>query len=213
MLVGEAVIVEFAKLAAFAEPVAVIASGDPVRPVEVAVNVLVPATTPSVQPPTVATPLAFVVCAPPVSDPPPAVTAKVTAVPCTTLPYWSFTTTLGAVDSVEPALAVWLFPALIAICDAVLAEAATVKVTGDPVSVPLVAVAVFVPTIVPSVQPPTVAIPCAFVICVVPVMLPPPPVTVKVTVTPATGFPAASFTITAGFVATTAPTVPVTLPA
>ena len=87
MLVGAAVIVEVATLAAFAVPVAVIASGDPVRPVEVAVSVFAPAATPRVQLPTVATPLALVVCAPPVSDPPPAVTAKVTAVPCTTLPY------------------------------------------------------------------------------------------------------------------------------
>ena len=112
-------------------------------------------------------------------------------------------------------MAVWLLPALIAICDAVLADAATVKVTGEPVSAPLeplVAVAVFVPTIVPSVQPPTVAITCAFVFCVVPVMVPPPPVTAKVTSTLATGFPAASRTMTAGLVATTAPTVPVTLP-
>ena len=41
----------------------------------VAVNVLVPAVVPSVQLPTVATPLAFVVAVPPVIDPPPDATA------------------------------------------------------------------------------------------------------------------------------------------
>jgi hypothetical protein len=107
----------------------------------------------------------------------------------------------------------WPFPAFTAMVDAVLADADTEKETGEPVSPDEVAVAVLVPTIVPSVHPPTVAMPLAFVVCVVLVIEPPPPVTAKVTDTPATGFPAASRTITAGFEATTAPTVPVVLPA
>jgi hypothetical protein len=57
----------------------------------------------------------------------------------------------------------------------------------------------------PSVQLPTVAIPLALVVAVPPVTLPPPPVTVKVTVTPLIGLFNASFTITLGAVATAAP--------
>ena len=213
MLVGLAVTVDVARLAPVDVPVAVIASGDPPSPVDVTVRVFRPAEAPRVHDPTVAMPLAFVDCVPPVTDPPPVVAAKVTATPGTALPYWSVTLTLGAVGTAVDAAALCAFPALTTSVVAVLADEVTLKVTGDPVSAALVAVAVLVPTLVPSVQPPTVAIPCALVFCVTPVMLPPPLVTANVTSTPATGFPAASFTMTAGFVATTAPTVPATLPA
>src|SRR5207247_2961771 len=75
-----------------------------------------------------------------------------------------------------------------------------VKVTGLPV-IPdpaAVAVSVFVPTVVLSVQLPTVAIPLPFVVWVPPVTLPLPAAGAKVTVTPETGLPLPSCTITAG---------------
>jgi hypothetical protein len=57
------------------------------RPVTVALRVFVPGTSPSVQLPTAAIPFAFVVCEAPVIEPPPVVTAKVTAAPPTGLSY------------------------------------------------------------------------------------------------------------------------------
>ena len=86
------------------------------------------------------------------------------------------------------------------------------KDTGEPDNDPLVAARVLVPTIVPSVQLPTVATPLLLVIAVPPVIVPPPALTENVTVTPTTGFPLASRTITLGGTATAAPTVPVVLP-
>ena len=59
-------------------PVAVKVTGEPVRPVLVALSVFVPAVVPRVQLPTVAMPEAFVVAEPPVIEPPPDATAKVT---------------------------------------------------------------------------------------------------------------------------------------
>src|SRR5712672_1417504 len=72
--------------------------GLPVRPVLVAVRVLllVPAVVPSFQEPTVAMPAALVVWEPPVTEPPPDATAKVTETPATGLPNWSLTRTEGA---------------------------------------------------------------------------------------------------------------------
>ena len=49
-----------------------------------------------------------------------------------------------------------------------------VKVTGEPVSEPLVAVMVFEPAVVPRVQLPTVAMPEALVVAEPPVSEPPP---------------------------------------
>src|SRR5437870_771177 len=75
-----------------------------------------------------------------------------------------------------------------------------VKVTGLPV-IPdpaAVAVSVLVPAVVLRVQLPTVAIPLAVVVWVPPVTLPLPAAGAKVTVTPATGLPAPSRTITEG---------------
>ena len=62
---------------------------------------------------------------------------------------------------------------------------------------------VFVPASVPSVHEVTVAIPLASVVWLPPFRLPPPPVTVNVTGTPATGLPAASLRSTLGATATT----------
>src|ERR1017187_280468 len=61
------------------------------------------------------------------------------------------------------------------------------------------------PWVGPRVQPPRVATPFAFVVAVPPVMVPPPESTVKVTVAPATGLPAAFLTMTAGVTGTAAP--------
>jgi len=86
-----------------------------------------------------------------------------------------------------------------------------VKVTGLPVSPVAVAVRVFVPAVIPSVQLPSVAIPLAVVVWFGPVTLPPPDASANVTATPATGLPLASRTITAGGTATAVPVVAVWL--
>src|SRR2546426_7937057 len=73
-----------------------------------------------------------------------------------------------------------------------------VNVTGLPVSPLDVAVSVLVPAVALRVQLPTVAIPLAVVVWVPPVTLPLPAAGAKVTVTPETGLPLPSCTITAG---------------
>ena len=87
-------------------------------------------------------------------------------------------------------VAVWLFPALRAICVALPAVPVAVKFTGLPVSPPDVAWRLLAPGVVPRVQLVTCAIPAALVATIAgdaaPV-LPPPLVTVNVTDTPATG--------------------------
>ena len=98
-------------------------------------------------------------------------------------------------------------PALTAICVAGPTVPVAVKVTGEPVRDPLVAVKVFEPTVVPKVQLPTVAIPLTLVIADAPVTEPPPVATAKVTLTPLTGLLFTSFTITLGGVATAVPAV------
>ena len=85
------------------------------------------------------------------------------------------------------------------------ATAVAVKVTGEPVSEPEVALKVFAPVVVPNVHEPTVAIPLASVVAVVPVAEPPPDATANVTLTPDTGLPPASVTTTDGGVATAVP--------
>ena len=80
------------------------------------------------------------------------------------------------------------------------------KLTGEPVRPSQVAVRVLAPTVVPSVQPPTVAMPEASVVTVGPPAMPPPPaVTAKVTLAPLTGLSCASVTMTLGAVATAIP--------
>src|SRR5947199_9113599 len=73
-----------------------------------------------------------------------------------------------------------------------------VNVTGLPVSPLDVAVSVLVPAVVLRVQLPTVAIPLPFVVWVPPVTLPLPAAGANVTVTPCTGLPLPSCTITDG---------------
>jgi len=61
------------------------------------------------------------------------------------------------------------------------------KVRGLPVKPVEVAVTVFAPAVLPSVQEPIVAVPFAAVVCERPVPEPPPEATANVTLTPATG--------------------------
>ena len=98
-------------------------------------------------------------------------------------------------------------PPFTAICAAAPTVPVAVNVTGEPARLPLVAVSVFDPTVVPSVQLPTVAIPPAFVIAGNPVPEPPPAAISNVTLTPETGLLLASFMMTLGAVATADPAV------
>ena len=82
------------------------------------------------------------------------------------------------------------------------------KLTGEPVNVPLVAVSVFAPAVVLSVQAGLLEIPALSVVTVVPDASEPEPAPVtKVTDTPLTALPCASVTFTDGAVVTAAPTV------
>ena len=87
-----------------ATPVAVNVTGG--MSATVAVREFVPATVPNVQPPTVATPDAFVSGVAPVSVPPPATTANTTVTPDTGSPVLVSTTTLGNTGAGAPAGAV-----------------------------------------------------------------------------------------------------------
>src|SRR4051812_394836 len=91
------------------------------------------------------------------------------------------------------------------------AAAVAVKVTPLPDTPVAVAVRVYCPEVFGSVQPPTVAIPDAFVVAVAPVRLPAPLGMANVTGTPETGLPLASLTTTAGRVPTAVLTVAWTL--
>ena len=71
------------------------------------------------------------------------------------------------------------------------------------------AVRVLAPAADPSIQLPTVATPWPFDVALPPVTDPPPLATANVTTTPDFGFPFASFTVTAGAIATAAPGDPV----
>src|SRR5207245_7435946 len=92
--------------AAPAVPVAVNVTGLPDNVPDEAVSVFCPAVGLSVQLPTVATPLAFVVWLPPVIVPFPGATANVTATPATGFPLASFTSTDGGELTAVPAGAV-----------------------------------------------------------------------------------------------------------
>jgi hypothetical protein len=98
---------------------------------------------------------------------------------------------------------------LIAICVAAPTVPVAVKVSGEPVNDPLVAVSVLLPGTGPRVQLPTVAMPLALVVALPPVILPPPVATAKVTGTPETGLFSVSRTRTLGAVVTAVPTVAV----
>ena len=203
----DAAMVECAPSATPAIAEAVMVTGEPVRLSLAAVSVFDPAVVPSVQLPTAAMPLAFVVADALVTEPPPVATANVTETPETAFPFASFIITLGAVATAAPAAADWLLPPFTAICDAAPTVPAAVNVTGEPARLPLVAVIVLDPTVVPRVQLPTVAMPLEFVAVDNPVAKPPPVATANVTDTPETGLPFASFIMTLGAVAALVPTV------
>ncbi|HOX20742.1 MAG TPA: hypothetical protein PLI70_07445, partial [Gemmatimonadales bacterium] len=118
-----------------------------------AVTVFVPAVPPSVHDVSVAMPLAFVSTG--VTgrmDPPPPVTAKVTATPATGLLPASRTSTDGGAATGKPAVSLCVVTEFAAIWVAAPATPVAVKVTGLPASPVAVAVTVFVPTNPPSVQ-------------------------------------------------------------
>ena len=96
-------------------------------------------------------------------------------------------------------------PPFTAICEAAPAVPVAVNVTGEPTMLPLVAVNVFDPAVVPNVQLPTVAMPLAFVVADKSVPDPPPEATANMTETPETGLPFASIIMTLGAVATAEP--------
>jgi hypothetical protein len=211
IVLGAAATSDWLAFGAPAVPVAVNVTGLPVRPLEVAVSVLVPAVVPSVHDVTAAMPLPFVVTGVVgVTVPPPDATAKVTATPATGLLNWSRTITEGGVTTAVPTVAVWAFPALMAREAAAPVVPVAVKVTGLPARPLDVAVRVFVPAVVPSVHDVTAAMPLPLVVTGVEgLTVPPPEATANVTATPATGLLNWSRTITDGGVVTAVPTVAV----
>src|SRR4029079_17996909 len=84
-----------------------------------------------------ARPDASVVAFPPVTEPAPEATAKVTPTPPTALPYWSVTRTVGAAATFVFTVALWLSPASTDMV--VAAPAVTVRdaVPGAPSIVPV----------------------------------------------------------------------------
>src|SRR5207247_2185723 len=101
-----------------------------------------------------------------------------------------------------------LSPELFASVAAAPAVPVAVNVTGLPASPVAVAVSEFGPAVGPNVHDVTAAIPFAPVVTgVVGVTVPPPEATTNVTLTPATGLPFASRTITEGGVGTVVPAV------
>src|SRR5690242_2679804 len=176
-------------------------TGLPVRPADVAVIVSGFAVLDSVQLPTVAIPLVFVVGLGPVSEPfeVPG-TAKVTGAPVTTLPLTSRTITDGGVATAVPAVAVWLFPAFTAICVAAPADTTTV-VDVTPVRPVAPKESVRLPTSPVILRFANAAAPVALVVAVrVPPSAGLPVARAAVTTTPLwlTGLPAASCSCTTG---------------
>src|SRR5439155_1712888 len=124
----------------------------PVSVPDVAVSVFVPAVVPSVHEVTAAIPSAPVVTGDVgVTVPPPDATANVTDTPATGSPFASCTLADAPTATAVPAVAVWLFPPLSAIVLAASAVPVPVALPVLPVSVPDVAVSVFVPAVAPKV--------------------------------------------------------------
>jgi hypothetical protein len=97
---------------------------------------------------------------------------------------------------------------VIANCVAAPATPVAVKLTGEPVNPVAVAVRVFAPAVVLSVQAGLVAMPALSVVTALDETNEPEPVpATKVTDTPFTALPCASVTFTDGAVATAVPTV------
>src|SRR5690242_886016 len=184
--------------------------GLPVSPADVAMTVSGPAVAPSVQVPRLATPEAFVVGVVPVMAPfraPPAARAKLTATPEIGLPNWSVTFAPGGVPTAVFTVAAWPFVPTSALrIFAAPWVAVAVKLTGEPVNPATVPVAPWDPAAVPRTRV-ALATPFAPVIEVGVIL--PPPVTPHVTVTPATGFPARSLTVSVYAMGSVPPTVSV----
>src|SRR5438093_6980991 len=155
-----------------------------------------------------AAPLPVVVAEALASVPPgPLATTAVTVTPfwLTGLPLASCSCTTGCWANGAPLCALLDGSVIMASFAAAPVVPVAVNVTGLPVSPAAVAVSVFVPAVVPSVHDVTAAMPLPFVAPLVGLTVPPPDVTVNVTVTSATGLPAPSRTITDGGVATARP--------
>src|SRR5207302_7433862 len=126
-------------------------TGDPVRPAAVAVALWVPAALPRVRVAD-AMPLALEIEDAVIEPPPTAAHATVT--PFTGLPPRSLTSTVYALASVAPIVSVWVLPPARAMVVALPCVAVAVKVTGEPVSPPTDAVAVWTaaPAVVPRIR-------------------------------------------------------------
>lgn len=163
-----------------------------VIPAAVARSLCTPPIGPASHEPTVAIPDAFVVVEPPVMEPEPPVTVKVTVTPAMPAPVSSSTFTDGfTANAVLPA-AVWLSPAFFWIDVATGAVAVAVNVTH--VETPEAqALTVWVPGVPPRVQL-VWAVPEALVVALA--LTVPPPVAVNVTVAPANAAPCWSRTFT-----------------
>src|SRR5689334_13685045 len=113
IVAGDTPTVLLAALAGPGVPVAVNVTGLPLTfwAPTVAVSVLAPAASPSVQLPTMATPFAPVVADPPVTEPPPDAIANVTPTPATGVPPASRTMTAGGVGTAVPTVTDWPSPA------------------------------------------------------------------------------------------------------
>src|SRR5437867_2865971 len=163
----------------------------------------------SVSPVNVADPFEAVVAVALLGVAPAGLTVAVTTTPLwpTGLPLASWSWSTGCWANATPLCAALDGAVVSASFVAAPAVPSAVKVTGLPV-IPdpaAVAVSVFVPNVVLSVQLPTVAIPLPFVVWVPPVTLPLPGAGANVTVTPCTGLPLPSCTITDGGEATALP--------
>jgi hypothetical protein len=212
---ADCVTAEFALsvVAAPTVPVALNVTGLPVKPVTAAVTALAPAVAPSVQLVSVAMPNAFVLTVAGLtglSVPPPAVVVNVTTTPATGLPPASVTFTLGGALTAVSTTAVCVTDELAAIVVGLPTMPVAEKTIGLPVSPLDAAEILFAPATAPSVQLVSAAIPLAFVTTVAGLaglIEPPPPVTVNVTLTPATAVPPASVTFTLGGAVTAEPAV------
>ena len=190
----------------------------PARPVAVKLTVLVPplsaaeasrvlapAVPPRVQV-TAAKPLASV-WATAAAVPPPPVTVNVTLTPVTGLPLRSVTCTCGSMATGDPAVAVWLFPAVMARLAGAPAPSAMALLVA-PLSPLAAKPRVRLPAVPLSARSVKVAMPCASVATgEVPPRLPPPLAMLAVTVTPAcaTGLPPPSWSCTTGWVVSATP--------
>ena len=136
------------------------------------------------------------------------VTAAV--LPVTVLPTASRTVTTGWVVKAAP-LAATAAEVVSANCVAAPGVPVAVKVKGEPLKLPLVAVSVLAPAVVLRVQAGLVAMPALSLVTVAgepgEASEPPPLAAVKVTDTPLTALPCASVTFTDGAVVTAVPTV------